>query len=68
MTKESKLYVVVQQYVDGKWGVAQVWKLPYASVYFKEARKYRRGIIDSALRYAPGIWKEEKFAIKKITF
>ena len=63
---ERDLYVVIQQYNDGKWGIANTWfKLPYASSSFKIALGMRDVIANASMLYAPKVWNRKRFAVVK---
>ena len=63
--KDSKIYVVMNQYLSGIWGVADFWHgLPYASTSFKKAHEYKENLCDLAKNISE-IWDEKKFKVVK---
>lgn len=64
----SDLYVVIHQYRNGTWGVADIWhKLPYVSSSLKQANEYRKDIYELASFAVPRVWKKKSFAIQKFS-
>lgn len=67
-TNERSLYVVIQQYRDGKWGIADTWfKLRYASTSYKNALEMRDVIANASMLYAPKVWNRKRFAVNKFS-
>lgn len=63
---ESKIYLVIQRYANGKWGVASCWNLPLASTIKSRAVEYKNVIIYEATSHYPKIWKKKDFAVLKV--
>jgi len=58
------MYIVVCQYIDGVWGIALPFGLPWASDTYLGAVELKAAIIEDRRDTA---WTKKNFAIAKIT-
>lgn len=65
--KETQACIVICQWRDGTWGIADFWGLPYAANCYSKAVKLKKAICDKA-GTGKNWWKTQNFAIAKITF
>ena len=64
MINDQVIYVVICQFMDSDWGIADFWRLPYAASRYLEAIKLRNAIQTEADTL---LGRKEHFVIAKIT-
>lgn len=60
----NSVYIILCQFKNGKWGIADFFGLPCTARFYRDAIEVRNQIIQA--RFKP-VWQKEDFAIAKVT-
>lgn len=59
----KRIWVVIGQFNDGKWDIADFTHIQYAATNFREAHELKREILVQVRDNRSGYWSEEKLKV-----